>query len=82
MSHSNVCASQVVFDRKGRTKLSPGFNHILKYKQETTSTLNQHHTLVQILQEPLENYKNRQTLIKQKYTQQAIEGGPASQIMQ
>jgi serine/threonine protein kinase len=32
MSHTNICASQLVFDRKGRTKLSGGFNHILKYK--------------------------------------------------
>lgn len=70
MSHTNICASQIVFDRKGRTKLSAGFNHILKYKQETQSTLNQHHTLVQIMSESLENYKNRQALIKYKFTQQ------------
>ena len=46
MTHSSVCSSQVVFDRKGRTKLSAGFNHILKYKQETQTTLNQHHSMV------------------------------------
>mmetsp|Transcript_36273 Transcript_36273/g.55715 ORF Transcript_36273/g.55715 Transcript_36273/m.55715 type:complete len:139 (+) Transcript_36273:902-1318(+) len=46
--HTNVSASQVEFDRKGRTKLSPGYSHILKYKQEVQSTLNQHFTLVQI----------------------------------
>lgn len=59
MTHTNICASQVVFDRKGRTKLSAGFNHILKYKQKLQSTLDQHHSLVSILSETLENYKNR-----------------------
>jgi len=82
MSHTNVCASQVVFDRKGKTKLSAGFSHILRYKQETQSTLNQHHTLVQMLSESLDNYKSRQSLIKYKFTQQQIDGGPATGIMQ
>jgi serine/threonine protein kinase len=40
MTHTNISASQVVFDRKGRTKLSAGFGHILWYKQEVQSTLN------------------------------------------
>lgn len=40
MTHGNICASQIVFDRKSRTKLSAGFGHILKYKQETQTTLN------------------------------------------
>jgi len=82
MSHSNICASQVVFDRKGRTKLSAGFNHILKYKAETNSTLNQHHSLVQIMQESLENYRNRSNLIKSKFTVNQMDGGPATSIMQ
>jgi serine/threonine protein kinase len=32
LTHSSICSSQIVFDRKGRTKLSAGFSHILKYK--------------------------------------------------
>lgn len=59
MSHNNITASQIVFDRKGRTKLSAGFNHILKYKQKVQSTLDQHHSLVSIMSESLENYKNK-----------------------
>lgn len=81
MTHTNICSSQVVFDRKGRTKLSAGFNHILKYKQKLQSTLDQHHALVFILSETLENYKNKQSLIKYKFTQQ-IDGGPTSSFMQ
>lgn len=46
MTHGNICASQIVFDRKARTKLSAGFGHILKYKQEVQTTLNQHLSLV------------------------------------
>ena len=57
-------ASQIVFDRKSRTKLSAGFGHILKYKQEVQTTLNQHLSLVQVLSDQLENFRNRQSLIK------------------
>ena len=84
MTHSNICASQIVFDRKGRTKLSAGFNHILRYKQEVQSTLNQHFSLVQILSDTLENYKNRQSLIKQKFSHLSanpIDGGPSASLM-
>lgn len=34
------------------------------------------------MSESLENYKNKQSLIKYKFTQQQIDGGPATSIMQ
>jgi serine/threonine protein kinase len=77
MTHSNICASQIVFDRKGRTKLSAGYGHILRYKQEVQSTLNQHFSLAQILSENLEI--NRQSLIKQKFSHLS---SPASLMQQ
>lgn len=40
ISHNNICCSQILFDRKGKVKIGPGFQHILKMK-ENQSTLNQ-----------------------------------------
>ena len=35
ITHSSISGSQIVFDRRGKVKLSPAFGHILKYKSET-----------------------------------------------
>lgn len=35
MTHSNITTSQIVFDRRGKVRLSPGYGHILRYKSET-----------------------------------------------
>lgn len=35
LTHSNVTCSQILFDRRGKVRLSPGFGHILKAKAET-----------------------------------------------
>ena len=45
LSHSNCTSSQIVFDRRGKVRLSPGFGHILKSKNETNTTLDQHLSL-------------------------------------
>ena len=42
ITHSSITSSQIVFDRRGKVRLSPAFGHILKYKSETSSTLDQH----------------------------------------
>ena len=44
VTHGNISCSQILFDRRGKVKLSPGFGHILKSKQETQSTLSTHYT--------------------------------------
>jgi serine/threonine protein kinase len=49
MTHSNITCSQIVFDRRGKVRLSPGFGHILRSKSETQSTLSQHNTLTSLL---------------------------------
>lgn len=58
-----------MFDRKGKVKIGPGFQHILKMKGDNYSTLNQnsHSTLVQMLCEGTENFKNRSNLLKEKF---------------
>ena len=40
MTHNNLCCSQVLFDRKGKVKIGPGFQHILRMKSDNQSTLN------------------------------------------
>jgi hypothetical protein len=49
--------------------LGPGFAHIVKTKGEVNSTLNQnsHTTLTSLLCEGTENYRLKQTLIKEKF---------------
>lgn len=59
LSHSNVTCSQILFDRRGKVKLSPGFGHILKAKAETQSTLSHHYTLCSLLCEGTQNYLNK-----------------------
>jgi serine/threonine protein kinase len=46
LTHSSISCSQIVFDRRGKVRLSPGFGHIIKSKSETTSTLDQHYSVV------------------------------------
>jgi hypothetical protein len=68
MTHSNITCSQIVFDRRGKVRLSPGFGHILRSKSETQSTLSQHNTLTGLLCEGTQNYRNKQNLLKDKFT--------------
>jgi hypothetical protein len=35
LTHSNITNSQIVFDRRGKVRLSPGFGHILRSKSDT-----------------------------------------------
>jgi tRNA A-37 threonylcarbamoyl transferase component Bud32 len=49
LTHSNVTCSQILFDRRGKVMMSPGFGHILKAKSETQSTLSHHYTLCSLL---------------------------------
>jgi serine/threonine protein kinase len=65
--HSNISCSQIVFDRRGKVRLSPGFGHIIKSKNETTSSLDQHYSLIQLMSEGTQNFKNRQNLLKDKF---------------
>ena len=58
MTHSNITCSQIVFDRRGKVRLSPGFGHILRSKSETQSTLSQHNTLTSLLCEGTQNFRN------------------------
>jgi serine/threonine protein kinase len=68
MTHSNITCSQIVFDRRGKVRLSPGFGHILRSKSETQSTLSQHNTLTSLLCESTQNFRNKQNLLKDKFT--------------
>jgi serine/threonine protein kinase len=68
MTHSNITCSQIVFDRRGKVRLSPGFGHILRSKSETQSTLSQHNTLTSLLCEGTHNFRNKQNLLKDKFT--------------
>ncbi|CDW74770.1 protein kinase domain containing protein [Stylonychia lemnae] len=70
MAHSNICCSQILFDRKGKVKIGPGFAHLLRIKSDNQSTLNQnsHNSLVTVLCENSENYKNKGNLIKEKFS--------------
>ena len=68
MTHSNITCSQIVFDRRGKVRLSPGFGHILRSKSETQSTLSQHNTLTSLLCEGTQNFRNKQHLLKDKFT--------------
>jgi serine/threonine protein kinase len=68
MTHSNITCSQIVFDRRGKVRLSPGFGHILRSKSETQSTLSQHNTLTSLLCEGTQNFRNKQNLLKDKFT--------------
>lgn len=67
LTHSNVTCSQILFDRRGKVKLSPGFGHILKAKAETQSTLSQHYTLCSLMCEGLQNSQNKSHLLKEKF---------------
>lgn len=69
ITHNNICCSQILFDRKGKVKIGPGFQHILRAKGEAQSTLyqNSHGTLTQLLCEGTENYRNRSNLLKEKF---------------
>jgi len=60
LAHSNVTCSQVLFDRRGKVRLSLGFGHILRAKAETQSTLSHHYTLCQLLCDGLNNFANKQ----------------------
>lgn len=59
MPHSNITSSQIVFDRRGKVRLSPGFGHILKSKSETSTTLDQHLSLSQILCGDIKNFSTK-----------------------
>ncbi len=59
MTHNNICCSQVLFDRKGKVKLGPGFHHILRMKNESTLYQNSHSSLSQLLCDGTENFKNK-----------------------
>lgn len=47
MTHNNICCSQILFDRKGKVKVGPGFQHILRMRADNQSGLyqNSHNTL-------------------------------------
>jgi len=34
MTHNNISSSQILFDRKGKVKIGPGFQHVLRIKNE------------------------------------------------
>lgn len=67
LPYSNISCSQIVFDRRGKVRLSPGFGHIIKSKNETTSSLDQHYSLIQLMSEGTQNFRARQSLIKDKF---------------
>lgn len=68
ITHSGVTASQIVFDRRGRVRISPAFGHILRSKNDTVSSLDQHMNMICILSRGTTNFKNRQQLLKDKFT--------------
>lgn len=69
ISHNNLCCSQILFDRQGKVKIGPGFQHILRMKGDAQSSLyqNSHNTLSQLMCEGTENFRNRQNLLKDKF---------------
>jgi len=79
ITHTNITSSQIVFDRRGKVRLSPGFGHILKSKNETSSTLDQHLSLVQTLCGDIKNFSSKPQLVKDKFShlvnQQGLGGG-------
>ena len=66
VTHNNICCSQVLFDRKGKVKIGPGFQHILRMK-ETVLSSNAHSTLAQLLCEGTENHRSRVNMLKEKF---------------
>ena len=68
MPHSNLTCSQLVFDRRGKVRLSPGFGHILKSKNETSTTLDQHLSLSQLLCGDTKNFSTKSQLVKDKFS--------------
>ena len=68
MTHSNLANSQIVFDRRGKVRLSPGFGHILKSKNETSTTLDQHLSLCQLMCGDIRNFTNKAQLLKDKFS--------------
>ena len=76
MTHSNVSCSQIVFDRRGKVRLSPGFGHILRSKSETQSTLSQHYALTHLLCEGTWNQSNKGQLLKDKFNSMVVSGLP------
>ena len=68
MTHTNLACSQIVFDRRGKVRLSPGFGHILKSKNETNSTLDQHLSITSMLCGDIKNFSNKAQLLKDKFS--------------
>ena len=60
MTHSNITSSQIGFDRRGKVRLGPGWGTILKHKDVTSTTLDQHKSLCQLLSDNTSNFKNKQ----------------------
>jgi len=74
LTHTNITSSQIVFDRRGKVRLSPGFGHILKSKNETSSTLDQHLSLSTMLCGDTRNFANKAQLIKDKFSHLVNQG--------
>ena len=68
VTHSGINSSQIVFDRRGKVRLSPAFGHILKMKSETQSSLDLHANLVSIMCKGLKNYQSKSQYLKDKFT--------------
>ena len=68
MPHSNLSCSLLVFDRRGNVRLCPGFGHILKTKSETSTTLDQHLSLSQVLCGDTKNFTTKAQLVKDKFS--------------
>lgn len=68
MPYSNLTCSQIVFDRRGKVRLSPGFGHILKSKSETQSTLDHHASLCQLMCQDIKNFATKPQLSRDKFS--------------